>query len=109
MRELIAIVSFVMAVVGGLAHMLHRERDKQTMGAIVAGAFLISFLINVREKPVWVLQTACIVSFAMAVAGGIVTIFISDEKRRSGAVGTGVVSLGTTLLILFTYLEFTLF
>ena len=70
MRELIAIVSFVMAVVGGLAHMLHRERDKQTMGAIVAGAFLISFLINVREKPVWVLQTACIVSFAMACGRG---------------------------------------
>ncbi len=106
MRELIAVVSFVMAVVGGLAHMLHRDRDKQTMGAIVAGAFLISFLINVREEPVLVLQMACIVSFAMAVTGGMVTIFSRDEKRRSGAIGTGIVALGTTLLILFTYLEF---
>lgn len=105
MRELIAIVSFVMAVVGGLAHMLHRERDKQTLGAIVAGAFLISFLINVQEKPILVLQIACMVSLGMAVTGGILTLFSNDERRRSGAMGTGIVSLGTTLLILFMYLE----
>ena len=43
MQELIAGVSFVVAVVGGLAAMFFKERDKQTMGAIVAGAFLISF------------------------------------------------------------------
>ena len=49
MRELIAVVSFVMAVIGGLATMFHKDRDKQTMGAIVAGAFLISFLINVNQ------------------------------------------------------------
>jgi uncharacterized membrane protein len=108
-RELIAIISFAMAVIGGLAHMLHRERDKQTMGAIVAGVFLISFLINVRQDPILVLQIACMVAFALAVAGGIVTIFSSDENRRSGAIGTGIVSLGTTLLILFMYLEFSLF
>ncbi len=108
MRELIAIVSFAMAVIGGLANMFHTERDKQTMGAIVAGAFLISFLINVQEKPVLVLQIACLVAFAMAVTGGIVTIFSSDENRRSGAIGTGIVSLATTLLILFMYLELSL-
>jgi len=108
-RELIAIISFAMAVIGGLAHMLHRERDKQTMGAIVAGVFLISFLINVRRDPTLVLQIACMVAFALAVTGGIVTIFSSDENRRSGAIGTGIVSLGTTLLILFMYLEFSLF
>gem|GEM_PF-5209476 len=49
-----------MAVIGGLANMLHRERDKQTMVAIVAGAFLISFLINVRQEPIIALQIACI-------------------------------------------------
>ena len=106
MRELIAIVSFVMAVVGGLANMLHRERDKQTMGAIVAGIFLISFFINVRQEPILVLQIACLTAFAMAVAGGIVTLFVNDENRRSGAIGTGSVALATTLLILFMYLEF---
>jgi len=105
-RELISIVSFVMAVIGGLATMFHKERDKQTMGAIVAGAFLISFFINVKQEPILVFQVACMVAFAMAVTGGIVTIFSSDENRRSGAICTGIVSLGTTLLILFMYLEF---
>ena len=106
MRELIAIVSFVMAVTGGLATMFHKKREKQTMGSIVAGAFLISFFINVKQEPILVLQVACMVAFAMAVTGGIVTIFSGDENRRSGAIGTGIVALGTTLLILFMYLEF---
>ena len=109
MRELIAIVSFAMAVVGGLATMFHKERDKQTMGAIVAGAFLISFFINVKQESVLVLQIACLVAFAMAVTGGVVTIFSNQGDRRSGAIGTGIVSLGTTLLILFMYLEFSPF
>ena len=106
MRELISIVSFVMAVVGGLATMFHKERDKQTMGAIVAGAFLISFFINVKQEAILVLQVACMVAFAMAVTGGVVTIFSNENNRRTGAIGTGIVSLGTTLLILFMYLEF---
>ena len=76
------------------------------MGSIVAGAFLISFFINVKEEPILVLQVACMVAFAMAVTGGLVTIFSSDENRRAGAIGAGIVSLGTTLLILFMYLEF---
>lgn len=105
-RELIAVVSFIMAVVGGLATMFHKERDKQTMGAIVAGAFLISFFINVKQDAVLILQIACMVAFAMAVTGGVVTIFSNEGNRRSGAIGTGIVSLGTTLLILFMYLEF---
>ena len=109
MRELISIVSFVMAVIGGLATMLHKERDKQTTGTIVAGAFLISFFINVKQEQILVLQVACMVAFAMAVTGGIVTIFSGDENKRSGAIGTGIVSLGTTLLILFMYLEFSPF
>jgi len=95
-----------MAVIGGLANMVHRERDKQTMGAIVAGAFLISFLINVRQEPIIVLQIARMVAFDMAVTRGIVTIFSGDENRRSEAMGTGIASLGTTLLIRFTYLDF---
>ncbi len=106
MRELISVVSFVMAVIGGLATIFHKERDKQTMGAIVAGAFLISFFINIKQDAVLILQIACMVSFAMAVTGGVVTIFSNEGNRRSGAIGTGVVSLGVTLLILFMYLEF---
>ena len=109
MREFIAIVSFIMAVIGGLATMFHKDRDKQTMGAIVAGAFLISFFINVKQEAVLVLQIACMVAFAMAVTGGVVTIFSNENNRRTGAMGTGIVSLGTSLLILFMYLEFRLF
>ena len=109
MREFISIVSFIMAVIGGLATMFHKDRDKQTMGAIVAGAFLISFFINVKQEAVLVLQIACMVAFAMAVTGGVVTIFSNENNRRTGAMGTGIVSLGTSLLILFMYLEFRLF
>jgi len=98
-----------MAVIGGLATMFHKDRDKQTMGAIVAGAFLISFFINVKQEAVLVLQIACMVAFAMAVTGGVVTIFSNENNRRTGAMGTGIVSLGTSLLILFMYLEFRLF
>jgi hypothetical protein len=108
-RELISIVSFIMAVIGGLATMFHKEKDKQTMGAIVAGAFLISFFINVKKDAVLILQIACMVAFAMAVTGGVVTIFSNEGNRRSGAIGTGIVALGTSLLILFMYLEFSPF
>ncbi|MCF8083150.1 MAG: hypothetical protein K9M96_08645 [Deltaproteobacteria bacterium] len=106
MRELIAIASFVMAVIGGLATMFHNEKDKQIMGAIVGGVFLISFLINVRPESMLVLRAACMVAFAVAITGGVVTIFSNDGDRRSSAIGTGIVSLGTSLLILFMYLEF---
>ena len=105
-RELFAIVSFVMAVVGGLATMFLKDRDKQTMGSIVAGAFLISFFINVHQEAKLLLQLACLVSFAMAVTGGVVTIFSNEKNRRAGAIGIGIVALGTTLFILFMYLEF---
>jgi hypothetical protein len=105
-RELISVVSFAMAVIGGLATMFCKDRDKQTMGSIVAGAFLISFFINVNQDIPLVLQVACMVAFAMAVTGGVVTIFSNDKNIRTGAIGTGIVSLGTTLLILFMYLQF---
>ena len=106
MRELISVVSFAMAVIGGLATMFYKDRDKQTMGSIVAGAFLISFFINVNQDIPLVLQVACMIAFGMAVTGGVVTIFSNEKNRRTGAIGTGIVSLGTTLLILFMYLEF---
>ena len=83
-----------------------KDRDKQTMGSIVAGAFLISFFINVNQESPLVLQVACMIAFGMAVTGGVVTIFSNEKNRRTGAIGTGIVSLGTTLLILFMYLEF---
>jgi hypothetical protein len=51
-RELISVVSFIMALFGGLAAMYHNEKDKQTMAAIVAGAFLIFFFINVRQESI---------------------------------------------------------
>jgi len=95
------VVSFAMAVIVELATMFHKDRDKQTMGAIVAGAFLISFFINAKQEAILVLQIACMVAFAMAVTGGVVTIFSNENNRRTVAMGTGIVSLGTSLLIFF--------
>lgn len=109
MQELIAAVSFAMAVVGGLAAMFHKERDKQTMGAIVSGAFLISFFVNVHQEDLLVLRITCMVAFAMAITGGITTLFLNDEGRRGSAIGTGIVSLFTTFLILFMYLGYSPF
>jgi uncharacterized membrane protein len=106
MGELIAIVSFVMSVVGAMAAVFSSNRDKQTMASIVAAVFLISFFVNVNEEPRIVLQTACVVAFAVSITGATVAIFSNEESRRSSAIFAGVVSLGTCLLILFFYLGF---
>ncbi len=106
MRNLIAVISFAVSVIGGLAVMFIKNRDKQTMASIVAGAFLISFFINVSRDARLVLQIASMVAFGMAVAGALITIFSNNENIRSGAIVTGLVSLGASLFILFTYLEF---
>ena len=109
MRDLFAIVSFIMSVIGGLTTMFNKHSDKQTMASIVAIAFLMSFFINVSKEAKLVLQIACMVAFAIAVTGGIVTISSNEENIRTAAIVTGIVSLGTSLLILFLYLEFSLF
>jgi hypothetical protein len=104
--QLIAIVSFIMAVVGALAAVFINNRDKQTMAAVVGVAFLVSFFINVSKDSILILQAACIVAFILSVIGGTVAIFSNEESKRTGAIVTGVVSLGTSLLILFLYLGF---
>ena len=106
MGELISIVSFIMAVVGALAAVFINNRDKQTMAAVVGVAFLVSFFINVSKESTLTLQAACIVTFILSVIGGTVAIFSNEESKRTGAIATGVVSLGTSLLILFSYLGF---
>jgi hypothetical protein len=106
MRNLIAVVSFAVAAIGGLAVMFIRNRDKQTMSSIVAGAFLISFFINVSRDAKLVLQVACMVAFGIAVLGAFVTIFSNDENTRTAAIVTGLVSLGASIFMLLTYLEF---
>jgi peptidoglycan/LPS O-acetylase OafA/YrhL len=106
MGELISIVSFIMAVIGALATIFMRNRDKQTMASVVAVAFLISFFINVHKESQLLLQAACIVTFILSVIGGTVAIFSNEESKRTGAIVTGVVSLGTSILILFLYLGF---
>ena len=108
-QELISIVSFIMALLGALASMFMKERDKQTMAAIVGVAFLISFFINVRKDQDLFLKAACAMAFAVSVLGGTVAIFGSEQGMRTGAIVAGLVSLGTSLLILFLYLEFSLF
>jgi hypothetical protein len=104
-RNLISVVSFIMAVIGGLAAMFSAQRDKQTMATIVATVFLISFFINVSREARLILQGACLISFAMAVLGGGVAIFTNHDDKRTGGIITGVVALGTSLVILFLYLE----
>ena len=108
-RELISIASFIMAVIGALATIFIKERDKQTMASIVGIAFLISFFINVSKEARLFLQIACIVTFCISMVSGIVSIFSGEESKRTGAIVTGIVSLGTSLLILFLYLELSLF
>jgi predicted MFS family arabinose efflux permease len=104
--ELISIVSLVMAVIGALAAVFINNRDKQTVAAVVGVAFLVSFFINVSKNSQLILQAACIIAFIISVIGGTVAIFSNEESKRSGAIVTGVVSLGTSLLILFSYLGF---
>ena len=98
-----------MAVIGALATIFIKERDKQTMASIVGIAFLISFFINVNKEARLFLQIACIVTFCISMLSGIVAIFSGEESKRTGAIVTGIVSLGTSLLILFSYLELSLF
>lgn len=109
MQELIAIISFMMAVIGALASMFIAERDKQTMASIVGVAFLISFFINVRKDHELFLKIACAIAFAISVLGGIVAIVGSEDSKRNGAIVASIISLGTSLLILILFLEFSLF
>lgn len=109
MQDLISIVSFIMAVIGALASMFIDERDKQTMASIVGIAFLISFFINVRKDQEVFLSIACAVAFAISVLGGIIAIFSSSDSKRNGSIVASTISLGTSLLILFLYLKFSLF
>lgn len=106
MGELISIVSFIMAVIGALATIFLNNRDKQTMASVVGVAFLVSFFINVNKESQFLLQAACIVAFILSVIAGTVAIFSNEESKRTGAIVTGIVSLGTSLLILFLYLKF---
>jgi uncharacterized membrane protein len=105
MRNLISVVSFIMAVIGGMAAMFSAHRDRQTMAMIVAIAFLISFFINVDKGARLILQAACLIAFATAVLGGGVAIFTSQDEKRTGGIVTGIVALGTSLAILFLYLD----
>lgn len=104
MGDLIAVVSFIMAVFGSLAGMFLSHRDKQTMASIVAFAFLISFFLNIKNDSRLILQAACLTAFILAMLGGAVAIFSNLENKRTCAIITGVISLGTSLLILFSYL-----
>jgi len=97
-----------MAVFGALAVLFIKNRDKQTMASVVALVFLLSFLINVRSADQVFLQITCIVTFALALLSGTITIFSNEEYRRTGAIFTGIISLGVSLLILSAYLEFRL-
>jgi len=69
-RNLFSVVSFIMAVIGGMAAMFSAHRDRQTMATIVAIAFLISFFINVDKEARLILRGACLIAFATAVLGG---------------------------------------
>jgi len=95
-----------MAVIGALAAIFVSDRDKQTMASVVGFAFLLSFFVNVGRESRWILSAACVVAFALSLTGGAVAIFSNKESQRTGAMATGMVSLGTSLLILFSYLGY---
>jgi hypothetical protein len=109
MREVISVVSFVMAAIGALATLIVEQRDKQIMASIVGMVFLLSFFINVDSKSELILRTSCVVFFSISVLGGVMAIFSNVEMRRTGSIITGIVSLGASLLILFAYIEFKIF
>jgi len=108
-RNFIAIASFIVAVTGGLNVMLNKNKDKQTMASIVGIVFLISFFIFVSKGALIIYQASCLVTFAMAILGSVVAMYSDEKARRDGAIVTGIISLVTSLFILFTYLEFRLF
>jgi len=104
MRDLFSVISFIMAVIGGSAATFSGRRERQTMATIVAVAFLIAFFISARGEMKWILQGACLISFAMAVMGGGVAIVTNQEDKRTGGIITGIVALCTSFVILFLYL-----
>ncbi len=98
-----------MSVFGGLAVMFIKDREKQKMASMVAFVFLLAFFINIDGTQNLFLTIACLIAFAISILGGIVTIFSNEEYARIGAMIVGVVALGVSLLILFTYIEFPFF
>ena len=109
LRNLIAIISFFMAVFGSLAVMFIRDREKQKMASMVALVFLLAFFINLGGTNNLFLKIACLIAFAISILGGIVTIFSNVEFTRIGAMIVGVVALGVCLMILFVYIELPFF
>ena len=95
-----------MAVFGSLAVMFIKDREKQKMASMVALVFLLAFFINIGGTQILFLKSACLIAFAISILGGIVTIFSKVEYTRIGAMIVGVVALGVSLLILFTYMEY---
>jgi hypothetical protein len=73
-----------MVVIGAMAAMFSAHRDRQTMAAIVAIAFLIPFFKNVDKEARLILQGAWLIVFATAVLGGGVAIFTSQDEKRTG-------------------------
>jgi hypothetical protein len=106
LRNLISVISFVMAVFSSLVVLFIKDREKQKMASIVALVFLLSFFVNISGGEKLFLQIACMTSFALAILSGIVSIFSNEEHTRIASMVIGVVALGVSLLILFTYLEF---
>jgi uncharacterized membrane protein len=104
MRNLIGIASFLVALVGALSTIFQGDKDKQTMSAIVAAVFLLSFFVNIGTNTALVHQMACIVAFALAILAGVIAMFNKEKNKRDAAIVTGTVSLLTSLFILFVYL-----
>jgi len=106
LRNILFIISYIMAVSCSLAILFINDSEKQKMASIMAFLFLLSFFININPSERLFLKIACLVSFTMAILSAIVGIFSRKEFTRVGSIFVGVVSLGVSLLILFSYLEF---
>jgi hypothetical protein len=107
MKDLIIIVSFLMAVAAGLVAVLsknqHRRTSSLTIGFIFITAFLLIFLnrgITIKGSEL-IQKSTCIISFAMAVTGGLAAIFHEDRDRQFVSGAVGFVSLIVSLLLLW--------
>ena len=107
MQEMIGIISFCMAVLGGLVSIWSKDVSRRTSAMSVGFIFLVAFLLIffgrrvAGEETEFIRVTTCVVSFIVAVAGGVTAIFHEDKDRQLVSEVVGFVFLVTSFLLLW--------
>jgi hypothetical protein len=107
MRELIALVSFFVALLGGAVAVFSPDRSRRNASITIAFVFITAHLLLVSAdrilggSPDVVETVTCLLSFALAVAGGVAAIFHKERDRQfvAGAVGFGALVVSLFLLV----------